>query len=260
MATAIIMVARTPMAITITTSTGRTENTSTTATSMSADGVHLPLLIWLSPAFPVGAFAYSHGLEWAQEAGDLADAESLQEWLGDLLAFGSARNDAILFATSYRAARERDGAALAEIAELALALAASAERRLETAAQGDAFVGAIARSWPCDRIELLKQAWTEPVAYPVAVAVAAAGHEVPLRPSLEAFTLAIVGNLVSAAVRLGIVGQTDGQRLIAALVPQIQELAASALAADLDDLGACAFRSDLAALRHETQYTRLFRS
>jgi urease accessory protein len=217
-------------------------------------------MIWLSPAFPVGAFAYSHGLEWAQEAGDLADAESLRGWLCDLLAFGAARNDTILFAVSYRAAQQTDGAALAEVAELALALAASSERRLETTAQGDAFVCAIARSWPCDAIELLKQVWAEPVAYPVAVAVAAAGHSLPLRPSLEAFALALVGNLVSAAVRLGIIGQTDGQRVIAALVPQVEELAGAARDAALDDLGACTFRSDLAALRHETQYTRLFRS
>lgn len=223
-------------------------------------GAHLPLMIWLSPAFPVGAFAYSHGLEWAQEAGDLADAESLQGWLSDLLAFGSPRNDAILFAASYQAAQRRDGAALAEVAELASSLAGSAERRLETTAQGDAFVGAIAHSWPCPAIGLLKQAWTGPVAYPVAVAVAAAGHGVPLQPSLEAFVLGFVGNLVSAAVRLGVIGQTDGQRVIAGLLGRVEELAAAALNATLDDLGACAFRSDLAALRHEGQYTRLFRS
>jgi len=223
-------------------------------------GVHLLLMIWLSPAFPVGAFAYSHGLEWAQEAGDLADSGSLQEWLGDLLLFGSPRHDAILFAASYQAARRGDAAAVAEIAELASSLSASAERRLETTAQGNAFVNAVAQSWPCPALALLKQAWTEPVPYPVAVGVAAAGHRLPLQPSLEAFVLGFVGNLVSAAVRLGVVGQTDGQRVIAALVGPVQELAATAANATLDDLGACAFRSDLAALRHETQYTRLFRS
>src|SRR5829696_8174662 len=194
-------------------------------------GSHLALMVWLSPAFPVGAFAYSHGLEWAHEAGDLADAASLEDWLGSLLAFGSARNDAILFAAAYRAAGDGDGARLAEIAALALALATSPERRLETTTQGDALVGAILRSWPCPAMALLKEVWSEPVAYPV-----------------------------SAAVRLGIVGQTDGQRVTAALVPQVRRLAASAMAASLDDLGGCAFRSDLAALRHETQYTRLFRS
>jgi len=109
-------------------------------------------------------------------------------------------------------------------------------------------------------VALLKEVWSEPVAYPVAVAVAAAGHDIPLEPALEAFGLGFVSSLVSAAVRLGIVGQTDGQRVTAALVPQVRRLAASAIEASLDDLGGCAFRSDLAALRHETQYTRLFRS
>ena len=223
-------------------------------------GSHLALMVWLSPAFPVGAFAYSHGLEWAHEAGDLTDAASLEDWLGSLLAFGSARNDAILFAAAYRASGNGDGATLTEIAALALALATSPERQLETTTQGDAFVGAILRSWSCPAMALLKEVWSEPVAYPVAVAVAAAGHEIPLEPALEAFGLNFVSSLVSAAVRLGVVGQTDGQRVTAALVPQVRRLAASAIEAGLDDLGGCAFRSDLAALRHETQYTRLFRS
>jgi urease accessory protein len=221
---------------------------------------HLPLLVWLSPSFPVGAFAYSHGLEWAHEAGDVADAASLQAWLDDLLGFGAARNDAVLFAESHRAAEAGDAARLAEIAELALALAASTERRLETVTQGDAFLLAIAKSWPCERVEVLRGAWQGPVAYPVAVAVAAAGHRIPLGTALEGFGLGFVANLVSAAVRLGVVGQTDGQRVIAGLIPAVQALARFAEGSTLDDLGGAAFRSDLAALRHETQYTRLFRS
>jgi urease accessory protein len=221
-------------------------------------GAHLPLMVWLSPAFPVGAFAYSHGLEWAHETGDVADAASLEGWLSDLLAYGAVRNDAILFAAAYRGAG--DGPALAEVAELALVLAGSEERRLETATQGDAFAAVIARSWPCGAIDLLKEAWHGPLTYPVAVAAAAAGHGIPLLEALEAFILGFVANLVSAAVRLGVIGQTDGQRVIAALVPQVRELAALARDGGLDDLGTCAFRSDLAALAHETQYTRLFRS
>jgi urease accessory protein len=222
--------------------------------------MHLPLMVWLSPAFPVGAFAYSHGLEWAHEAGDVTNAASLEDWLAGLLAYGAVRNDAILFAAAYRAADAGDGAAQAEIAELALALATSEERRLEATTQGDAFVAAVARSWPCCAVDLLKEAWSGPVVYPVAVAAAAAGHGIPLEEALEAFALGFVANLVSAAVRLGVVGQTDGQRVVAALVPPVRRLAAAAQDAGLDDLGGCAFRSDLAALRHETQYTRLFRS
>lgn len=221
---------------------------------------HLPLMVWLSPSFPVGAFAYSHGLEWAFECGDLHDAETLRDWLEALVSHGSLRNDLILFACAARAIEAGDETALAEIAELALALANSAERRLETVTQGNAFVAALRAAWPCDAIERLKRVWPGDVAYPVAVAAASAGHALPLAASLEAYGLAFVANLVSASVRLGIVGQTDGQRLTAALVPAVQAAAAEAEPATLDDLGGCTYRSDLASLRHETQYSRLFRS
>jgi urease accessory protein len=220
----------------------------------------LPLLLWLSPAFPVGAFAYSHGLEWAQEAGDVTDRASLQAWLLDLLEHGAARNDAILLACAFRAAADGGNDELAAVAELALALGTGAERRLEATTQGDAFVATVARAWPCPAIDRLRRAWPGPVAYPVALGAAAAGHGIPLRDALPAFGLGFLSNLVSAAVRLGIVGQTDGQRVLAALMPAAEELAAFAAEATLDDLGGAAFRSDLASLRHETQYTRLFRS
>ena len=223
-------------------------------------GALLPLMVWLSPAFPVGGIAYSHGQEWAFETGDLTDAESLADWLDALIEHGALRNDLILFAASWRASGEGDGKALREVAELALALANSAERRLETVTQGNAFVAAIAASWPCASIDGLRAAWPGDVSYPVAVGVAASGHGLPLGPSLEAFALAFVANLVSAAVRLGIVGQTDGQKVIARLAPALREAAVRAEAMALDDLGGCAFRSDLASLRHETQYSRLFRS
>lgn len=221
---------------------------------------HLPLLVWLSPSFPVGAFAYSHGLEWAHEAGDLHDAATLRDWLDALVTHGSLHNDLVLFACAWRASSENDAAALAEIAELALALANSAERRLETVTQGNAFILAARAAWPCAAFDRLRAAWDGDVAYPVAVAVAASGHDVPLRPALEAYALGFVANLVSASVRLGIVGQTDGQKIIAGLVPSLHEAAARTEAATLDDLGGCALRSDLASLRHETQYSRLFRS
>lgn len=220
----------------------------------------LPLLVWLSPSFPVGAFAYSHGLEWAHEAQDVIDAASLRNWLADLLDHGAARNDAILLAEAYRAAEAGRDADLRDIAELALALSPTSERRLEATTQGDAFLRAIGPSWPCAAAARLREVWPDPVAYPVAVGVAAAGHELPLLDVIEATLLAFVQNLVSAAIRLGIVGQTDGQRVIAALIPDVRRMAATSLEHDLDDLGAAVFRSDLSSIRHETQYTRLFRS
>ncbi len=225
---------------------------------------HLLLMSWFSPAYPVGAFAYSHGLEWAHEAGDLPDAAALRGWLGDLVALGAARNDAILMAEAWRLteAGDTEGATsgIAGLAELALAMAASLERRLETVTQGNAFVLATRAAHPCAALDALKRAVPQDVPYPVAVGVAAAGHGVPLADALPAFAFGFVANLVSAAVRLGVVGQTDGQRVLAALMPDAAALALEAERSGLDDLGACAFRSDLASLRHETQYSRLFRS
>jgi len=219
----------------------------------------LPLLLWLSPAFPVGSFAYSHGLEWAAEAGDVVDAATLKEWLGDLLRFGAPRSDAILFACAFRAAQSCDWTGLHEINALAVALAGSAERRLETCAQGGAFLGAMRAAWACPALGRLP-AGDEPVAYPIAVGVAAAGHALKLDLSLQAFVLSLIANLVSAAARLGTIGQTDGQKTLAGLLPDVRCLALEAAGAGLDDLGSCAFRSDIAAIRHETQYSRLFRS
>jgi urease accessory protein len=217
-------------------------------------------MVWLSPAFPVGAFAYSHGLEWAAEAGDLTDAETLSVWLAALLDHGAPRNDTILLAEAHRAAAVGDGSRLSAIAELALALAGSRERRLEAVTQGNAFLATLEKVSPCEAFTALRTAWDGDVAYPIAVGSATGGHGLPLDPALEAFVLAVVSNLVSAAVRLSVVGQTDGQRVIAGLLPHVTRVARAAAAATLDDLGGAAFRSDLSALRHETQYTRLFRS
>src|ERR1700722_6723594 len=219
----------------------------------------LPLLLWLSPAFPVGSFAYSHGLEWAVGAGDIVDAATLQAWLADLLNFGAPRSDAILFACAFRAAQSDDWAALEEFNELAVALAGSAERRLEACAQGAGFLSAMRAAWACPALDHLPTG-SDPVAYPVAVGAAAAGHQLGLDLSLQAFVLSLIANFVSAAVRLGAIGQTDGQRTLAGLLLDVRGLAEEATGAGLDDLGSCAFRSDIAAIRHETQYSRLFRS
>jgi urease accessory protein len=220
----------------------------------------LLLLTWFSPSYPVGSFAYSHGLEWAQEAGDLPDAASLAAWLADLIDRGAARSDAILSVAAWDAATAGNWPQVASIAELALAMATSTERRMETVTQGNAFLLATAAAHPVPGLAELKQIAGTDVAYPVAVAVAAAGHSIAKEELLPAFMLGFAANLVSASVRLGIVGQTDGQRVLAGLMPAISRAAAELVNASLDDLGACAFRSDIASLRHETQYSRLFRS
>ena len=216
------------------------------------------LMAWLSPAYPVGAFSYSSGIEWAVESGDVTNAETLKDWLATMLTDGGGFCDAVLFVHAHRAVD--DDNALRGIAELAAALAPSKERHLETIAQGNAFIEATRAAWPCAALDRLKAAWDGPVAYPVAVAVAAAGNGIAIQSALAAFAQALVANWVSAGVRLVPLGQTDGQRVIAALEPVVAATARRALETSLDDLGASAFRADLASLRHETQYTRLFRS
>jgi urease accessory protein len=211
------------------------------------------LLAWLSPAFPVGAFSYSSGIEWAVEAGDIKDAETLKAWLAVMLAEGGGFCDAVLFAHAHRAVHSDDDKALRAVAELAAAFAPSKERHLETTAQGNAFVEAARAAWGCAAIERLKAIWDGPVAYPVAVAVAAAGHGIELAPALGAYLQAVAANWVSAGVRLIPLGQSDGQRVLAALEPVVGATARRARAASLDDLGSSAFRADLASARHETQ-------
>ena len=216
-------------------------------------------MAWLSPAFPVGAFSYSSGIEWAVETGDIADAATLKDWLAVMLADGSGYCDAVLFAHAHRAVLGNDDAALRAIAELAAAFAPSKERHLETTAQGNAFIEA-ARAWPCDAHDRLKSVWPGPVAYPVAVAVTAAGHGIVAAEALPAYLHALTANWVSAGVRLIPLGQTQGLQVLAALEGAIIDVAHRAALASLDDLGSSAFRADLSSARHETQYTRLFRS
>jgi len=216
--------------------------------------------MWLSPNFPVGAYAYSHGLEWSVQAGEIGGAAHLADWLAALFDHGAPRSDALLLAAAWRAVTADDAAAFAEVSALALALAPSQERRLETSAQGAAFLAAATAAWPCPALAKQQAAGLNAVAYPVALALAAAGHDIALQPTLEAFLSAAAGNLVSAALRLGAIGQTEGQRILADLCAPIAALAAFACESGLDDLGSCAWRADIASMRHETLYSRLFRS
>ncbi len=209
------------------------------------------LASWLSPGYPVGAFAYSHGLEAAVAAGDVRDAGSAGAWIADCVEHGAGRGDAILLAHAWRAEAAGDGAALDAVAELASALAPSAERLLETEAQGAAFA---------EVTGAVRGAAVSAAPYPVAVGRAAARHGVPLGPAALLFLHAFVANLVSAGVRLVPLGQTDGQRIVAALRPLCERVTDGALTATLEDIGGCAFRADIAAMRHEAQPVRLFRT
>jgi urease accessory protein len=217
------------------------------------------LLTWLSPAYPVGAYSYSHGLEWVVEAGQVRDVETLVGWIEDLLAHGAGRSDIIFLAAGWRALASGDGPLLGRAAELAAALAPSAERRLETLAQGTAFLAATLAAWPTPELEALAADGRQ-VAYPVAVGVSAAAHGLPLAATAQAYAQAWVASLVSAALRLIPLGQSDGLRTLARLEPVIARVTEAALASTLEDVGGAALAADIASMRHEMQYTRLFRS
>jgi len=219
------------------------------ATAMTTDRRNLlRLMTWLSPAFPVGAFSYSHGLEWAVRSGDVASPEHVFEWLADVIAQGSGWNDAVLLAASGRAANQEELEAIAELAE---AIAPSAERHMETMLLGEAFTRSAA-PW--------LDAPLAAAAYPVAVGAAAAHNRVPLADTLAALLHALASNLVSAAIRLVPLGQSDGLSVIARLEPVILDTARRAAEASLDDLGSACFAADMASLHHETLEPRLFRS
>ena len=215
------------------------------------------LMSWLSPAYPVGAYTYSHGLEWVVDIGDVRSAAALEAWLDGVLRFGGGFSDAVLFAHAWRA---EDVAIIRELAELAVALNPSAERRLETTAQGRAFLSATRHAWPTPALDAFDGLEPEALPYPVVVAVAAQGHGIPLAPALGAYLHAFLANLVSAGVRLIPLGQSAGLALVAGFEETLAEIAATAAQAPLSGVGGCALAADLASIHHETQYSRLFRS
>lgn len=226
-------------------------------------GALFRLMAWLSPSYPVGAFAYSHGLEYLVETGVVTDKDGLRLWLADILRHGGGWSDAVLFRHAFEAAARGDRDGLRDVADLARAMAVSKERKLETMAQGRAFLSATRAAWPWEEDDggdgELPGGETE-IAYPVAVAMAAAGHGIDLEDALNAYLHGVAANLVSAGVRLVPLGQTDGQRTLAALEPVIGAVARSALTAPLEAVGGCALLTDIASMNHETQYSRLFRS
>jgi len=218
------------------------------------------LMTWLSPSYPLGAFSYSHGLEYAVETGLVRDDEALGDWAATAVRFGAGRSDGALLVASWRAATACDRAALDEVAELASAWRGTAETALESRAQGAAFLTTTRTAWPHPLLDALALRHRGELSLPVAVGAAAAAHEVPLAAALTAYLHAFAGTLVSAGVRLIPLGQSAGQRLVAALEPVIAEAARSLLAAPLDEIGTAAPVIDRCSMRHETQYTRLFRS
>src|SRR5262245_5046830 len=218
---------------------------------------------WLSPAFPIGSYSYSHGLEWAIESNQIHNRTSLTDWLDADLRFGSGRNDAIFFVAAWRCAAGGHDTRLVETAELSAACRATSEFALEASQQGASCLSTLREVWCDPAIDALSEALRQrniQAVLPIVIAVRSARAGVPIGPALRAFLSALVSNFVSAGVRLIPLGQTDGQRALADLEDAVLEASERALTADLDDLGSAALMVDFASMSHETQYTRLFRS
>jgi urease accessory protein len=213
----------------------------------------LRLLAWLSPAFPVGGFSYSNGLERAAHDGLVGNREELSDWLSQLIEFGSGWNDAVMLADAWR--RAQDGGAFGDLAELGEALAGSRERHMETMLQGRAFLDA-AKAWPHAILENLP----EECPHCIAVGAVAGAHRIGLDDAIAAWLHAFASNLVQVAIRLGITGQKGGVETIAGIEPLILATAERAAQTTLDDLGSATVMADIVAMRHETQHSRLFRS
>lgn len=221
------------------------------------------LLTWLSPAFPVGAYSYSHGIEYAVEAGLIADAESLRGWIEAVLRHGAGRTDAVLLGCAWRAEQARDDGRLADVLAWGEAFRGTAELALETTAQGRAFLDGVRAAWPHPRLDSFAQLAAElgrAPAYPVAVGVACAAAGIGETAARLACLHAFAANLVSAGVRLIPLGQSDGLRVLAALEGAVYEVADETRGLGLPELGSACWIADWASARHETQYTRLFRS
>lgn len=216
--------------------------------AMPTDAQVLTLTQWFSPGFPVGAFAYSHGLEWAVESGTLADAGQVEAWIADVLRHGAGWNDALFMAAAYDADTAQ---AVREVDGMCRAFAASRERLMEADLQGDAFCKTVAAVWSAELAGLC---------YPVAVGRAARLQGLPLSLSTQMYLQAFASNLVAAAQRLLPVGQTRGQEMIRRLTPVARAIAQETEGAGLGALSSTAFLADIASMKHETQYSRIFRT
>ncbi|MBV1688500.1 urease accessory protein UreF [Novosphingobium sp. G106] len=238
----------------------------TTITTMGApmaETALYDLMSWMSPAWPIGAFAHSGGLEWAVEHGHVTDRASCTDWIVLLIERGAIHNDMVLFVQAWRAAKAGDSVRLREVAEMAVATQTGFERRLEATAQGAAF-----RRIACASIEgfpdFLSDIDDEDLAYSVAAAALFAAQGIDLPQALTAWLHGAVSNLVSAAQRLVPLGQTDGQRVLRTMRESIFAAVTAALALPdgdpFDQLGGSTLLADLGCMAHETQYTRLFRT
>jgi len=219
------------------------------------------LLAWLSPAYPIGGFSYSHGVETAVEEGFVTNRVSLVAWIQTVLEDGTGRVDGALCAAAWRAADARNWPAFEAVAERAAAWRGTSEIALESRQQGGSFLSITRTAWPQPDLDAAHERLGGEISLPVAVALAAAVHGIALEAALKGYLQAFTANLISAALRTVPLGQSDGQIALASLEGTVRMAVTAALSVtDLDEVGTATPLLDWCSMRHETQYTRLFRS
>ena len=230
---------------------------------MSTESDLYRLMTWLSPSYPVGAYAFSHGIEYAVESSAVTDRISAYQWISDLVLKGNGRADLVFLKSAWEAcaweactSEER----LADTARYACAFQGTSELRTESLAQGRAFADVTRDAWPASNLDKVLEAIGEDTAYPVVVGAIARCHEIGQQSAMIAYGHAFAANLVSAALRLVPLGQTDGQRMTAALEGDIKVAVTEASALTYDTVSNATIMSEISSMKHETQYTRLFRS
>ncbi|MEM8917125.1 MAG: urease accessory protein UreF [Pseudomonadota bacterium] len=231
--------------------------TITTITVMADTAALFRLLTWFSPSYPVGAYTYSHGLEHAVEIGQVTEAATTEAWITDIITLGAGYSDTVFVLEALREAKVGDVKA---VAEFAANFTVTRELTLESHAQGRAFLGVSRASWPTPTLDTLIEQWQGPYAFPIVVGCLCAGHDIDEEQAALAYLHGMAANLVSAAVRLVPLGQTDGQRITAALQAPIDETVRRALVCPYDQATNTSLLTDICSMRHETQHTRLFRS
>ncbi|EFL88670.1 urease accessory protein UreF [Ahrensia sp. R2A130] len=205
------------------------------------------LMTWLSPAFPVGGFAWSGGLEAAVANGLVTDRDALDQWLATSLSFGTARLDTYAVAALLANPDQSE-----DVDDALLSMATTPEREAELLGMGDAFVRA-ARPWAGDENVAAKT-------YPVAFAQLAGGLSLPATTVLQAFSHHLISAQIQAALRLMPLGQTAGVECLAECSDAISACAVAAQNATIDDLSTSTFAMDIAAMQHRDLPSRIFRS
>ena len=218
------------------------------------------LQTWFSPSYPIGAYSYSHGLESAFHGGLINNGDDGIEWIGDIIRFGNGFGDAVFMQHSYAAAKSGNISQLIDICQLAIAYCGTAELRLESHSQGKAFIDILQKVEPSQILKSLQELWLGPYPYCVVAGAICGECEIDVRLALNAYLHGVLANLSSALVRLIPLGQTDGQRIIVALEETVEQAVERALETSIENLTTSTPMVEITSMRHETQYSRLFRS